>query len=391
MKISSLTQDKKFAAALALSKKILSEYDLCDNCLGRLFAKKLHLQSNKLLGKKIHKKLKAKNKKCHICKNVFDILPFYLDKMRSVSSDYQYKTFLVGAKLKPSVLDRDDHIRSQFKLKGIDGIKTSITRELAKQFIRKTNKKPISQEPDLTITVDFKTESCEAHSKSLYLSGRYTKPTRDIPQKQKPCQNCFGKGCVTCNRHGMAEFDSVEGMICKYFFDKFSATQAKITWIGGEDATSLVLGNGRPFFAKLLNPKKRKLVLPKTISSGKIKIHKLRQIPKIPQGPIPFMSQATLHITTQEPITQDSLAKLDELNNNTVAIYEKSGKRTEKKIHSIQYRVESQNSFSLMMHLDGGIPLKHFVSGDDIFPNVSDLISNKSKLEQFDFSEVKVR
>jgi tRNA pseudouridine synthase 10 len=301
--------------------------------------------------------------------------------MQEVSSVYDFRTFLVGAKLKPSVLDRDDHLRSQFKLRGIDGIKTSITRELAKQFSRKTKRNHNVSDPDLTVTVDFKTEFCEAHSKSLYVSGRYVKPVRDIPQKQKPCQNCLGKGCVTCQKHGMTEFDSVEGMICKYFFDRFGAIQAKITWIGGEDTTSVVLGKGRPFFAKLLNPKKR----------NKITILGLKQISKIPQGPIPFVSKVKLYITTENPITPESLAKLDDLNNNTVVIYEKSGKRSEKKIHSIKYNVESQNSFYLSMKLDGGVPLKHFVAGDDIFPNVSDLISNKSKLEQFDFDEVNIR
>lgn len=385
-----MTQDK-FASALVISKKILAEYDLCDNCLGRLFSKKLHLASNKLLGQKIHKKLKKQNKKCHICKNVFETIQYYVEKMQDVSSGYQYRTFLVGAKLKPSVLDRDDHIRSQYKLRGIDGIKTSITRELAKQFSRKTHKKQNHLEPDLTITADFKTESCEAHSKSLYLSGRYTKPTRDIAQKQKPCQNCLGKGCVTCHRHGMTEFDSVEGMICKYAFEKFGAVQAKITWIGGEDTTSLVLGKGRPFFVKLLNPKKRTIKMPKTIPSDKIKIHNLKQIPKMPQGPILFQSKAKLYITTENPITQESLARLDELNSSTVAIYEKSGKRSEKKIHSVSYDVKSQNSFVLEMTLDGGVPLKHFVFGEDIFPNVSDLLSNKCTLEQFDFDEIRIR
>lgn len=386
-----MTQDKKFSQVLDLSKKILAEYDLCDNCLGRLFAKKLHLTSNKLLGKKIHKKLKIQNKRCHICKNAFDTVHFYLEKMQSASSQYQYKTFLVGAKLKPSVLDRDDHIRSQFKLKGIDAVKTSITREIAKQYSKKIHKKPVQQDQDLTITVDFKTESCEVHSKSLCLSGRYVKPVRDVPQKQKPCQNCLGKGCVTCNHHGMAEFDSVEGMICKYIFEKFGAVQAKITWIGGEDTTSLVSGKGRPFFAKITNPKKRKVTIPKTVILNKIKIHNLKQIAKIPQGPIPFRSKAVLQITTEGQITPESIAKLDELNNNTVAIYEKSGKRSEKKIHSVSYVINSPNSFTLKMSLDGGIPLKHFVSGDDVFPNVSDLMSNKSKLEQFDFDEVSIR
>lgn len=383
-----MTRDKKFASVLVLSKKILSEYDLCDHCLGRLFAKKLGLESNKLLGKKIHKKLKIKNKKCHVCKNAFDSLPSYLEKMQEASLEYDFKTFLIGAKLKPSFLDRDDHIRSQFKLRGIDGVKTSITRELAKHFSRKTKRKPLQIEPDLTITVDFKTESCEVHSKSLYLSGRYVKPTRDIPQKQKPCENCLGRGCVTCHHHGMMQFDSVEGMICKYVFEKFGATQAKITWIGGEDSTSVVLGSGRPFFAKLLNPKKRNVKIPKKIISDKITILGLKQIPKIPQGPIPFISKVKLFITTESPI--QSLDTLDSLQNNTIAIYEKSGKRAEKKIHSIKYHIASENSFYLSMTLDGGVPLKHFVLGDNVFPNVSDLISNKSKLETFDFDEISV-
>lgn len=356
-----------------------------------MFAKKLHLCSNKLLGQKIHKKLKIQTKKCYICKNIFDTLHYYVDKMQEVSAGYDYKTFLVGAKLKPSVLDRDDHIRSQFKLKGIDGVKPSITRELAKQFARKTKKRHSILEPDLTITVDFKTESCETHSKSLYLAGRYTKPTRDIPQKQKPCQNCQGKGCITCHKHGMTEFDSVEGMICKYVFDKFGADQAKISWIGGEDTTSLVLGGGRPFFAKLLNPKKRRPSIPKTIISDKIKIHNLKQVPKIPTGPIPFQSKVKLYIITENPISPQNLEKLEELNNSTIAIYEKSGKRSEKKIHSVRYGISSQNSFTLEMSIDGGVPLKHFVSGDDIFPNVSDLVSNKCNLEQFDFDEISIR
>lgn len=385
-----MSQDKKFATVLSISKKILDEYDLCDHCLGRLFAKKLGLESNKLLGQKIRKKLKAKNKKCYVCKNAFDSLPYYLEKMQQASSEYDFKSFLVGAKLKPSVFDRDDHLRSQFKLKGIDGIKTSITRELAKTFARKTKLRPSISDPDLTITVDFKLESCEVYSKSLYLSGRYLKPTRDIPQKQKPCQNCLGKGCVTCQKHGMAEFDSVEGMICKYVFEKFGAMQAKITWIGGEDTTSLVSGSGRPFFVKLLNPKKRKPKIPKKIQSDKITILGLKQIPKIPQGPIPFVSKVKLYITTENPVTEEIMSKFDDLQKSTIAIYEKSGKRAEKQIHSIKHQIDSQNSFCLLMTLDGGVPLKHFVAGDNIFPNVSDLISNKSKLERFDFEDIRV-
>ena len=45
------------------AKNIQKEYDLCDSCLGRLFAKRLSLSSNKLLGKKIHKNRKKNSHK----------------------------------------------------------------------------------------------------------------------------------------------------------------------------------------------------------------------------------------------------------------------------------------------------------------------------------------
>ena len=174
----------------------------------------------------------------------------------------------------------------------------------------------------------------------------------------------------------------------KYFFEKFGALQAKITWIGGEDSTSLVMGKGRPFFARLVNPKKRQLLLPKNIDLGNIKIYGLKQIPKIPFGPVQFQSSVKLDIETENPITQDSIVKLDELVDRTIAVYEKSGKRSEKKIYSVKYEVTSPNSFTVEMKIDGGIPLKHFVNGENVFPNVSDLISNKCTLAQFDFEQI---
>jgi tRNA pseudouridine synthase 10 len=385
-----VSQNRKYANVLNLSQKILDEYDLCDYCLGRLFTKKLGLASNKKLGQKIHKHFKKQSKKCHTCKNIFDGLQIYLQKMLESSSNYEFRTFLVGAILKPSVLDRDDHIRSQFKLKGIDSIKTNITKELAKQFSKKTKKRLHQMEPDLTITVDFKTESCSAYSRPVFVSGRYTKQTRDIPQKQRPCDNCHGKGCLTCNLHGISDFDSVEGMISKYLFEKFGAQQAKITWIGGEDSSSLVLGSGRPFFAKLTNPKKRNPKLPKKIKMDKITLRALKQVSKLPAGPLPFVSKAKILVSTENPVRVEDLAKLEDLQKGTIAIYEGVGKRVEKSIHRISYKPNSENSFYLFIKVDGGVPLKRLVAGDDVFPNVSDLISNKSKCEIFDFEEVRI-
>ena len=124
-----------------IAEQIIKEYDLCDNCLGRLFSKHFRSSSNKLLGKKLKKHLRTSLRKCYICKNLLSDLNPYLNLMLESSAKYDYSTMLVGSIIKPSMIDRDDYIRSKFKLRGIDGIKTDITRELAKQFTKKTKKK----------------------------------------------------------------------------------------------------------------------------------------------------------------------------------------------------------------------------------------------------------
>ncbi len=47
---------------IPIANQILKKYELCDNCLGRLFSKQLHLPSNKFLGKKLKTNLNSTQK-----------------------------------------------------------------------------------------------------------------------------------------------------------------------------------------------------------------------------------------------------------------------------------------------------------------------------------------
>ena len=51
-----------------------------------------------------------------------------------------FKTYGIGVMIKPSIVDRDDFLRSKYKLKGIDSVKADIIKELIKLFSKKTNK-----------------------------------------------------------------------------------------------------------------------------------------------------------------------------------------------------------------------------------------------------------
>jgi tRNA pseudouridine synthase 10 len=379
----------EYQKIIPIANQIIKKYNLCDNCLGRLFSKKLHLSSNKLLGMKLKKNLKS-SQKCFICKNLFDNLDNFLKLMYDASSDYHYSSFSVGAMIKPSIIDRDDYIRSKYKLKGIDSIKTDITKELGKSFSRKTKKNIDHLDPEITFTLNLKDELCQLRSKSVTFSGRYVKMLRGLAQKQKPCENCFGKGCRICNFHGISEFNSVEGLISKFLFEKLGGTISKFTWIGGEDKSSLVLGSGRPFFVKIQNPLKRNLRLTNT-QLDSIKIINLKITNKSPKKPVKFISIIEAKIFTESEIDAKNLIKLKDLKNRPIVVYDKSGKRSEKKVFSVKYKKNQDNIFTLVIKVEGGIPIKRFVTGNNVSPSVSGVLNTQCMCTEFDFLEIEVK
>ena len=375
-----------YSTVLSTSNKIIKKYNLCDYCLGRLFTKQLRLSSNKILGKKL-KNGRESNHSCYICKNLFDNLDHFLKLMLDSSFDYKFRTFSIGTIIKPSIVDRDDALKSEFRLRGIDGVKSDITKELVKLFSKKTKKIANYIDPDIIFTVNLKEPSCNLRSKPIVISGRYTKSKRGYSQKQKSCDNCSGKGCRTCNFHGISEFNSVEGVISKLIFKKFGGTTTKFTWIGGEDKSSLVLGYGRPFIVKLQNPLKRKIKL-SDYASDFISIFNLKIIDDSPKTPLKFSSLATIKISTDSKFDAENLKKLKNLKNSPIIVSEKSGRSYEKKIFDINYKKTSDQIILVKIRVEGGLPIKRFVIGNDVTPNISETIGTHCIPEEFDFLEI---
>ena len=375
-----------YSEITSIAHLILKKYDLCDHCLGRLFSKQLHLSSNKLLGRKLKQGF-ISTTKCYVCKNLFYNLDHFLKLMLESSSNYIFKTYGVGIVIKPSIVDRDDFLRSKYQLKGIDSVKTDIAKELMKSFTKKTTKIMDPIDPEITFTVNMKDESCQLRSKSITVFGRYVKSERGYAQKQTSCDNCSGKGCRVCNFHGISEFTSVEGIISKLIFKKFGGTTTKFTWIGGEDKSSLVLGNGRPFFVKIKNPSKRKSKLFDE-KFNSVSVFNLKLVDTFPKKPLNFYSRIKIKISTELQINSKKLQKLKDLTTCPIVIYEKSGKRYEKKIFDLKYKKNSTNLFTIIMSAEGGFPIKRFVIGDDVSPNISSLLDNSCVAQEFDFLDI---
>jgi len=371
--------------------KILKNYDLCEYCTGRIISKIVGKPPSKFLGKKYLKKLgKSDHKTCYICKNIFDSLEFVLSNIFEKSSHFDFKTFHLGITLKPSFLERDDYLKSKFKIKGIENIKFGIAKELAKKISRRTNSKRITDDPDLFIQANFKDESCILRAKPMFVYGRYNKKIRKLPQKQGLCRSCNGIGCHNCDFKGIENLQSIEGKISNLFIKKFDCNQVKINWIGGEDQSSLVLGKGRPFFAKILNPKRRNRILRKTSDLEGVYLSELQKLSIQPKGSIPFKSEVSITIDTKKPISSNQLKKLKILENAEIQDFSRDKRNTKKRIYKVGYKKLGKTSFILDLFADGGISIKSLIQQSDVVPNVSELLENQCECKKFDFKNIVV-
>jgi len=369
--------------------KILKNYDICEYCTGRIISKIVGKSPSKFLGKKYLKKFgKSDRKNCYICKNIFDGFEPILSNIFEKSSHFDFKTFHLGITLKPSFLERDDYLKSKFKIKGIENIKFDLARELAKKISRRTNSKRTTDDPDLFIQANFKDESCTLRAKPMFVYGRYNKKIRKLPQKQGLCRSCNGIGCHNCDFKGIENLQSIEGKISNFFIKKFDCNQVKINWIGGEDQSSLVLGKGRPFFAKILNPKKRNRILRKTCDLEGVSLSELQKLSLQPKGSIPFKSQVSITIATKKSISSIQLKKLKILENTEIKDFSRDKRSLKKRIYKVGYKKLGKTSFILDLFADGGISFKSLIQESNVVPNVSKLLENQCECKKFDFKNI---
>ncbi len=414
---------------------ILQKYFLCDHCLGRMFTGQTYSKQYKSLGQKLRKcvrdttsyKMMQHNiqKTCYICKGLFDEIDDMLCIMRDASKEYEFSSFGVGAIIKVSIIDRDDFIRSIYKLQGTDSIKTSLTKELGSKFAKIVGAKYVHLEPEISFTVQPAQKYCEVLSKPVVIYGRYTKHARGTSQKQDRCASCMGRGCYNCEFHGISGYDSVEGQISNMLFGMLGGTTAKFTWIGGEDRDSLVSGGGRPFFARIQFPKKRHIASSyknKQIRLKSISLSCLQNTDSSFVKSMQFLSKVRIKVViTNEPYNSDVYSNAENINyiNNgknikpefnssykisdrqylqrlkilskgTIDIKTKNDTIVKKTILELKYRrdINSVNTVVVWATLEGGIPIKRLVTGDGVWPSISQILNQSCKCVQFDFEDV---
>ena len=312
----------------------------------------------------------------------------------NVEKKYEFNTFLLGASLPAQLYEREDQIRSRFKIRGKESIKKQLTKELGIKFIKITKKKVGYLIPDITINLiidDQKNVNIISKAYPIILTGRYIKKCRGLSQKQGKYRQCEGKESIDCDYSRLAGQHSIEDIIAKKLISLTKGENPKFLWIGSEDQNSLVLGTGRPFFVRISNPRVRILKKVIKINTDGIYATINGKSKKIPESPILFVTKTKILVQSNQPLRKNELTKLNALSNSLVKFRIKS-KIVTKKIYSVSVRKINDRHFFLTIVADGGLLIKQFVGGQEYAePNVSEIIGTKSECMLFDILDVRIQ
>jgi len=394
--------------------EILKEGFVCDSCIGRNFAQLLSGMTNEERGKilrnylamlidsgekidvnnsnfygiKFHlKKIKPeKPKKCSVCSGLFQELKKKVKLIAKKLRKYEYKTFLIGCKLTPELIEKEQELWDRVGIEWCESIKTEINRELGIELERMTGKEMNRKLPDITILLDLNTDSVELNVRSLYVYGKYQKLVRGIPQT-KWKKKVFPT--------------SVQETIEKSFLKQTKSDRSSFHGSGREDVNVRCLG-WRPFVLELINPVKRKIDLKKVRKelkkSKKVRVKDLKIVGKDLIRKIKFADYDKTYravVMFEDPV--ESLKRLDELKNAMITqktpirvLRRRSDKIRRRKVKDMRYKLLSKKKVELKITTQSGLYVKELITGDEerTEPSISRLLNNKVKKVELDVIKI---
>lgn len=329
----------------------------------------------------------SKEEPCFICQGLTAELPSIERKVLRESKKYQYETFSVGIILPAGAQEREDQLRSQLKIRGRPTMKSQFAGSII-DFIRAESTKEVDRlHPDLTIVVDVGKGTTILTAKSVFVYGRYTKP-RGVSQRKDVCESCDGRGCDNCEG-GYARTPSLEALVDRKLSRLMGAQKAKFTWFGSEDPDSMVYPPGRPFVVEVKSPRKRQISTRMALVTGKgmARLSGLRVLRGKPSSIPGFTFKTRVFVESSTAIDR-SLLKSKEMRKGILVDYRNNkDKVVHKKVYWLRARVKGRKMVA-EIKLDGGLPVKRFVSGESVSPSLSELLKTPLNCQRFDILRV---
>ena len=250
--------------------KILEYGDICDHCLGRLFAKRSFGLTNVERGHALRTAhalaynipfKEYEHGTCWVCGDLFDEIPRFAERAVQAVEGIAHDTFVIGTRVPPMMTESEEMLWTDLALENPEPLKSEMNREVGKAVSALNGKTGDPKNPQVTIILNIPDDEIEVQIASVYFYGRYLKYERGIPQTHWDCRACKGKGCEKCNFTGKQYPTSVEELIAEAPKQLFAADAGVLHGAGREDIDALCIGTGRPFVMEMTNPHVRSVDL----------------------------------------------------------------------------------------------------------------------------------
>jgi tRNA pseudouridine synthase 10 len=398
---------------------LLRSEALCDYCLGRQFAR-IHPEiSNRDKGRilKIALLLNAVKKRdadtlfvlasnggldeavkyvaeagrsvekrvCGLCHGLMDETVFRkaAEKAAELLHDTEFETFLVGARASGDVVNTEDRLRALAGLTEGENIRNEIKREISRVFANLTGKKLDYSSPDVVITVDLFRDKVEAFPNPVFISGRYLKHSRELPQSPWHCKKCWGRGCQECGYTGRLYPTSVAELVGEPAKTLYQAAGYKFHAAGREDVDALVEGEGRPFILELKRPRRRNIPLDhvqqhiNTKTRGLVTVYleaytTRRHVRQIKLSASTAAKTYLLKAVYDADLNPDKVKELETRFRNMVVeqltplrvLRRRAEKLRRKTVYSVEAELVDSRTALFRINCQGGLYVKELVTGD---------------------------
>jgi tRNA pseudouridine synthase 10 len=380
---------------------------LCDHCLGRLFGKIGTGMGNDERGSEIRRMLSADadDGPCSLCDDVFDVIDRLAEAAAERIAETESENFLIGSRIDPGIVRKEEELWKELGTENAEPIKSELNREIGKRVFAILGRKVEFKNPQVVACVDTGFADVTLDIAPIFIYGRYTKLSREIPQTIWPCRVCKGKGCPRCKGTGKMYQTSVQEIIGDIAVEMSGGKEHFFHGMGREDIDAVMIGTGRPFVLEISSPRIRDIdldVLERRANASDLagfsglcftdrdSVQRVKLATPTKVYRVRVRANGKVN---KERVIEVSLSFKDRsIDQRTPARVEhrRADLVRRRRIHWVEADVLSDEVFDLTLKTESGTYVKEFVSGDSgrSTPSFSEVLGIQCVVETLDVLSV---
>jgi len=395
---------------LELARRIVGAGAICDECLGRAFARVGRGWTNAERGRVIRSRIPEPSRAgvCWVCGGLFAAAEAWADRAIRHVEGVEFDSYLFGVRLSPRVEEMETLRNERFPSDDGESLKHAFNRVVGKAFEARLDRSVTVSfaAPDVSFVADLAADVLRVHVASLYVYGRYRKLARGIPQTRWPCRRCRGRGCTACGFTGKQYPESVEEWIAAPLLEAADAEGAHLHGAGREDIDARMLGGGRPFVLELIAPRRRTLdvaALGTAVNdhaAGKVEVSELTRVNR---GTVAWLKEMRAAKRYRATVSFDAPVDAERLDEAVSGLWGEIEQQTPHRVsHRRADRVRRRRVISASAVLEspcravvelegeGGLYVKELISGDEgrTRPSLSERLGVGAVVTELDVLEV---